>query len=92
MSLSEHQRQALMKIYEYRENIEDILANMDGLLMVYFSDQYHIAYQHIIPQIKTALRNNTKWLSRSNYSLDDILSNIEDKLTDDSVKGVSKIV
>lgn len=92
MSLSEEQRKALIKLYEYRENIEDILSNIDALLMVHFSDQYHIAYQHIIPQIKTALRNNTKWLSRGNYSLDHILSNIEDKLTDDNTKGVSKIV
>jgi len=92
MSLTTDQRKALNKLYEHRENIENELAEIDALLMVYFADQYELVYQHIIPQIKTALRDNTKWLSRGNYSLDNIIANIEDKIIKDHHQGVSKYI
>lgn len=92
MSLTLDQRKALSKLYQHRENIESELAEIDALLMVYFADQYGLAYQHIMPQIKTALRNNTKWLSRGQYSLDNIIANIEDKITEDHHQGVSKYI
>lgn len=93
MSLPDKHKEALNKIYQYREEIENSLAEIDALLMVYFSDQYGVYYQHIVPQIKTALRDNTKWLSRSDYSLDSIIKHIEDKIVDNcSRQGVSKYI
>lgn len=93
MSLSDKQKQALSKLYEHRESIENHLAEIESILMVYFCDQYPVSYQHWIPQIKTALRDNTKWLSRGTYSMDYILSKIIDQITtNDSNHGVSKFI
>lgn len=92
MRLSNKQQEALNKLYQYRENIESYLAEIDAILMVYFPDEYPISYQHWMPQIKTALRSNTKWLSRGEYSMDYILSKIEDKIVDNNHQGVSKYI
>ena len=93
MSLSDKQKEALNKLYQQRENIENILAEIESILMVYFEQQYPLSYQHWIPQIKTALRNNTKWLSRGEYSMDHTLKDIEDKIIDNcSRQGVSKFI
>lgn len=92
MSLSDKQQEALNKLYQYRENIESYLAEIDAIIMVYFPEEYSVSYQHWIPQIKTALRSNTKWLSRGEYSMDYILSKIEDKIIDSSNQGVSKYI
>ena len=92
MSLSDKQKESLNKLYRYRENIESYLAEIDAILMVYFPDEYPVSHQHWMPQIKTALRSNTKWLSRGDYSMDYILSKIEDKIVDSSNQGVSKYI
>jgi hypothetical protein len=85
-------KDALIKLYEHRENIENHLAEIDAILQVYFSDDYSVAYQHWIPQIKTALYDNTKWLSRGQYSMDYTIKSILDKIVGDSQKGVSKYI
>jgi hypothetical protein len=93
MSLSEKQKEALDKLYKYRENIESYLAEIDAILMVYFPEEYPLSYQHWMPQIKTALRDNTKWLSRGDYSMDYILSRIEDKMLEKKLNsGVTKYI
>ena len=93
MSLSDKQKEALNKLYQYRENIESYLAEIDAILMVYFPDQYPVMYQHLMPQIKTALRDNTKWLSRGQYSMDNIFDSIEDKIVEDnSNQGVTRYI
>lgn len=93
MSLSKEQKDALNKLYQYRENIESILAEIEALLMVYFCNQYPVSYQHWIPQIKTALRDNTKWLPRGQYSMDHVFRVIEDNMLEkSSSKGVCKFI
>lgn len=93
MSLTDKQKEALNKLYQKREEIEHCLAEIESILMVYFEDQFAVSYQHWLPQIKTALRNNTKWLSRGQYDMDYILKLIEDKMVDGSGnKGVSKYI
>ena len=90
--LNKNQTEALNNLYIYRENIEDILAEMEALIKVYFSDELNIAYQHWLPQITTALRDNTKWLPRGQYSMDYTLTHIEDKVSNDTQKGVNKYI
>jgi esterase/lipase len=93
MSLTNKQKEALNKLYQHRENIEHSLAEIESILMVYFDQQYPMSYQHWIPQIKTALRNNTKWLSRGDYSMDHMFKDIEDKIVDNfGREGVSKFI
>lgn len=84
--------EALNKLFQYRENIEDILAQIDALLQVEFPEEYDIAYQHWIPQIKTSLRDDTKWLPRGQYSMNYTLNHIVDKMTNDLGVGVNKYI
>lgn len=84
--------QALSDLYKYREKIEDYLAEIESILRVHFTDQYYIAYQHWIPQIKTALRDDIKWLPRGQYSMDYTIEQIMDKISEDGSKGVTKYI
>lgn len=86
------QKDALNKLYNYRENIEDLLAEIEAIIQVYFPEEYSLSHQHWIPQIKTALRENTKWLPRGEYSMDYTLNHLLDKLIEDKNKGVSKYI
>jgi hypothetical protein len=88
MSLSPNQKEALENLYSHRDHIEDHLNKIDTILKMYFSKEYDLAYQHWLPQMKTALRDNTKWLPRGQYSMDYTLNH----LIDDLDKGVSKYI
>jgi len=83
---------ALSKLYSYREQIEHNLAEIEAILRVNFSEEYSVASQHWIAQIKTALKDNLKYLPRGEYSMDYTLHRIEDKLFNKSDKGVSKYI
>lgn len=77
-------------ILELRESINSSLWSIEALLKEHFPDQYENAYQHWIPQIATALYNETKWLPRGQHTLDDTIISIRDN--DDSCSGVSKFI
>lgn len=83
---------SLTKLHNAREDIENKLAEIEAILQVYFSTEFSTAYQHWIPQIKTALRDNLKYLPRGQYSMDYTLYRIEDKISDQKNKGVSKYI
>lgn len=85
-------KDGLKKLLDYRDEIEQILTNIDAVLQLDFSNEYSIAYQHWIPQIKTALRDNTKWLPRGEYSMDYTLNRISDQINGSLDKGVSKYI
>jgi len=82
----------LEKLLDYRNQIEQILTNIDAILQIDFSDEYGVAYQHWMPQIITALRDNTKWLSRGQYSMDYTINRINDSISGSLDKGVSKYI
>lgn len=82
----------LTKLIEYRTQIENILTEIDTVMKINFPEEYSVAYQHWIPQIKTALRNDTKWLPRGEYSMDYTLDRIIDKLNSSVDKGVTKYI
>lgn len=92
--LSPDQRKALQKLYNHREHIEDILVEISTILKVHFPKSQPLADQHWIPQIKTALRDNTKYLPRGEYSMDYTLNQLIDQIIDelDNNKGVSKYI
>lgn len=58
------------KLLDYREQIEQILTNIENELRSNFPEEYSLSYQHWIPQIKTSLRDDTKWLPRGQYSME----------------------
>jgi len=82
----------LSKLYNAREDIENKLAEIEAILQVYFHEEFSTAYQHWIPQIKTALSDNTRYLPRGQYSMDYTLTRIQDKLNNHLDKGVSKYI
>lgn len=85
-------QEAINKLYNYRENIEDILVEIEALIQIHFPEEYSVAYQHWIPQIKTALRDNLKYLPRGQYSMDYTLEHLIDKIDVESIKGVNKYI
>jgi hypothetical protein len=92
MSLDPQQKEALQNLYSHIDHIEDHLNKIDTILKMYFSKEYDLAYQHWLPQIKTALRDNTKWLPRGQYSMDYTLNQLIDHVIDDLNKGVSRYI
>lgn len=82
----------LAKLYSLREQIENNLAEIESIISAYFPDESAVATQHWIPQIKTALKDNLKYLPRGEYSMDYSLYRIEDKLFCEPNKGVSKYI
>lgn len=91
MSLNRQQKEALENLYSHRDHIEDHINKIEIILKTYFQKEYELAYQHWLPQIKTGLRDNTKWLPRSQYSMDYTLNRLIDNIVDDT-KGVSKYI
>lgn len=85
-------QESLNKLLEYRDKIEQILTDIDAVLQLDFSQEYSVAYQHWVPQIKTALRDDTRWLSRGEYSMDYTLKRIADQIDGSLDKGVSKYI
>lgn len=90
--MNEKQISKLSELEKHRENIQNNLAEIEGILQTYFPEEFSVAYQHWIPQIKTALKHNTKWLDRGQYSMQYTLDRIIDKISDKYNKGVSKYI
>lgn len=84
--------ESLSKLYNAREDIENKLAEIEAILQAHFAEEFSTAYQHWIPQIKTALKDNLKYLPRGEYSMDYTLYRIEDKLFENDIKGVNKYI
>lgn len=90
--MNDKQISKLSELEKYRENIQNNLAEIEGILQTYFPEEFSTAYQHWIPQIKTALNDNTKWLNRGTYTMQYTINRILDTLKDNHYKGVSKYI
>lgn len=86
------QVECLSKLYSLREQIESNLAEIESIIGAYFPDESAVATQHWIAQVKTALKDNLKYLPRGEYSMDYTLYRIEDKIFSKFDKGVSKYI
>lgn len=82
----------LSDLEKHRETIENHLSEIEAILQADFPEEFSVAYQHWIPQIKTALKHSTKWLDRGQYSMQYTLDRILDKINDKYNKGVSKYI
>lgn len=90
--MSEKQISKLSELEKYRENIQNNLVEIEVILQTYFPEEFSTAYQHWIPQIKTALNDNTKWLNRGQYTMQYTIDRILDSLQESNNKGVSKYI
>ena len=88
--MTKEEKIRLSMILELRENINTSLWAIDDLLANYFPQEHISAKQHWIPQIATALYNDTKWLPRGQVTLQDNIDHIND--TTDLSSGVTKYI
>lgn len=88
--MTPEQKKNLEVLKDLRRSIDSDLYSMIRVLKDHFPNEYDTAYQHWIPQILTALYNDTKWLSRGQYSAQDTIDHICDD--DDSSCGVTKYI
>jgi len=83
----------IVEIAAYKDSILYNLSKIEEILKSKYPDQYHIAYQHWIPQIVTAIQEDSRWLNRGQYSIDYTIRTITDNTEDNhSQKGVIKFV
>ena len=66
------------RLIDYQENMLVSLTQIEKILKEKFPDQYSLAYQHWIPQIKTAITSDDRWLARTDYNFDYTLKKIEE--------------
>lgn len=77
---------------DYRDEIIDIIANIQTILKINFPEEYERAIQFYIPQITTALCEDKKWLNRGEYSLQNTIDNLTErcKMIDEKNKSLNK--
>ena len=92
MSLSKDQRDQFNKLIEHRDVIIDNLSSIENILKIYFSEEFYIAYQHWIPQIITALKEDSRWLPRGDRNMQQTIDRLADKIFNESNSGVSKYI
>lgn len=90
--MNNDQKNTVGHLIRCRENIAEILYEIGSILKKDFPEEYEIAYQYWIPQISTALYKDNKWLSRGDYSMQQTIDRILDKLSDDKFKATNKIL
>lgn len=92
MSLTNEQRDQLNAMIDYRDQISNSLFHIERIIKHYFPEEFDLAYQHWIPQITTALYEDKRWLPRGEYSMQNTINRLLDKIKDDDQKGVSKYI
>jgi hypothetical protein len=80
--LSSEQQNQISDLLSHRDKIVSSLYDIEQILKKYFPEEFDIAYQHWIPQITTALFEDTKWLKRGQYSMQQSIERILDKEQD----------
>jgi len=91
--MNENSGNVLSELISHKQEIIDHVARIENLLKKFFPKEHEQAYQHYIPQILTALEYNEKWLPRGEYTLQNTINNLIDKLNaSQSKKGVQKYI
>jgi hypothetical protein len=93
VALTKEQKSLLEDLMDCRDDIIDILANIQTILKTNFPEEYERAIQFYIPQITTALCEDQKWLNRGEYSLQNTIDNLLErcKLTTEN-QGLKKFL
>jgi hypothetical protein len=80
MNFTQEQRDQFNKLIDYRDEITNSMFHIERILKHYFPEEFEIAYQHYIPQIMTALYEDSKWLPRGNYNLQQTIDRLLEKM------------
>lgn len=89
---TEKQKEALMSLSSHRDEIISHLYQIEHILKQFFPEEFEIAYQHWVPQIVTALFDDTKWLPRGQCTMQQTLNRLEDQKSTKSGQGVAKYI
>ena len=90
--MNSDQKNTIEQLIKCRDSITETLHEIISVLKKDFPEEYEIAYQYWIPQIATALRKDNKWLSRGDYSMQQTIDRILDKLSDNKFNATKKIL
>lgn len=71
-----------IRLCQIKKEIENLTKEAEEIIKREFPDQYSISISFWIPQIITALEENDKWLSRGDYSMQNILDKIKSREND----------
>lgn len=92
MSFTNEQKHQLTKLIDYRDQIADSLFHIERILKVYFPEEFDTAYQHWIPQITTALYEDTKWLPRGERTMQQTIVRLLDKSQNPTGQSIQKYI
>jgi hypothetical protein len=67
----------LQRLKEIRDEIVKLVMEADLILRVDYPKEREKAYSFWIPQLITAMRSDSRWLDRGEYSMDKTISEIE---------------
>jgi hypothetical protein len=89
-------KKTVQELCDYKNQILKCLESIENILRQNkeYEKEYYLAHSHYIPQIVTALINDSNWLPRGEYTLQDTIDNLNDQISDKNVssKGVKKYI
>jgi soluble cytochrome b562 len=89
---TKEQKDQFNRLLDYRDQISDAMFHIERILKSYFPEEFDTAYQHYIPQIITALEEDSRWLSRGEFNMQKTIDRILDKINEEYGSGVSKFI
>lgn len=92
MSFTQEQKDQFDLLIKCRNDIFYTVRHIELILKTYFPEEYDTAYQHWIPQIITALYEDSRWLPRGERTMQQTMISLIDKMKSGSDKGVSKYI
>jgi hypothetical protein len=89
-------KKTVQQLSDYRNQILQCVESIQNILQQNkeCEKEYYLANSHYIPQIVTALMEVDKWLPRGNYTLQNTIDNLNDKIesSQNKQKGVTKYI
>jgi len=92
VSLTQEQKDQIGKLLDHRDDIVSSLFHIEQILKQYFPEEFEIAYQHYLPQIITALYEDKKWLPRGNYTLEQTINRLIERIKDENRPSIKKFI
>jgi hypothetical protein len=85
----------IQELCDYRNQILKCLESIESILQQNkeCEKEYYLAHSHYVPQIVTALINDSNWLPRGQYTLQNTIDNLNDKILDNkSSNSIKKYI
>lgn len=89
---TQEQKDQFNRLLDYRDEVSNAMFHIERILKTYFPEEFDLAYQHYIPQIITGLDSNDRWLPRGEFTMQQTIDRILDKINQDSGTGVYKFI